>query len=85
MIPTDAIVPKTHGDGDPSISPEVQAAHDAAMAQNQRTYRDPHTGGLVVTAHSLRLQDTCCGNGCRHCPYPAHMQRASGRGSIRDE
>ncbi len=29
-------------------------------------------GGLMVlTAHYLLSRGYCCGNGCRHCPYPS--------------
>lgn len=29
------------------------------------------TGGLMVlTGHFLLKRGYCCGNGCRHCPYP---------------
>lgn len=83
MIPTDKIVPHTHGDGDPVIPAAVQAAHDAAVARGERTYRDPRDHGVVVTSLSLKRQGYCCGNGCRHCPYPAPVQQASGRGSVR--
>jgi hypothetical protein len=27
-------------------------------------------GLMVLTAHYLRNRGYCCGNGCRHCPYP---------------
>ena len=27
-------------------------------------------GKMVLTAHFLRKRGWCCGNGCRHCPYP---------------
>jgi len=83
--PTDTIVPHTYGDGDPIISPAAQAAHDAAAERGERTYRDPESGGLVVTRVNQLRQGYCCGNGCRHCPYPAHVQREAGRGSIRPE
>ena len=25
---------------------------------------------MVLTAHFLKNRGYCCGNGCRHCPYP---------------
>lgn len=40
---------------------------------------DPDTGLFVMTSHYLREQGECCGNGCRHCPWPAAEQRAAGR------
>lgn len=27
-------------------------------------------GLMVLTAHFLQKRGYCCGNGCRHCPYP---------------
>jgi hypothetical protein len=27
-------------------------------------------GLMVLTAHYLSKRGYCCGNGCRHCPYP---------------
>ncbi len=73
----------TFGDGDPRIPVDVQAAHDAAVAAGLRTYIDPRTGGTVVTRLNLLSMGYCCGNGCRHCPYPAEQQRGSGRPLIR--
>ena len=33
-------------------------------------YFDAATGLLVFTARYLSRRGYCCGNGCRHCPYP---------------
>lgn len=74
----------TIGDRDPRLPSAVQAAHDAAVEAGLLVYRDPRTGGIVPTALRLRRQLACCGNGCRHCPFPAHQQRASGRALTRD-
>jgi hypothetical protein len=46
-------------------------AHAAAVARGEQTYRDPHTGWQVLTAAFLAARGTCCGSGCRHCPYVA--------------
>lgn len=27
-------------------------------------------GLMVLTEHFLTKRGYCCGNGCRHCPYP---------------
>jgi Family of unknown function (DUF5522) len=48
----------------------VRAAHDDAVARGDAGYRDPATGFFVFTAETLRARGWCCGNGCRHCPYP---------------
>ena len=51
------------------IDQETRAAHDAAEAAGDGGYLDPHSGLFVLTATYLRDRGTCCGNGCRHCPY----------------
>lgn len=71
------------GDGDPSIGEAARRAHDAAQRRGSAHYVDPDSGLLVMTAAHLRAAGTCCGNGCRHCPYPAAEQRAAGRPSTR--
>jgi hypothetical protein len=38
-----------------------------------RTYVDPATGYVVMTELTHLDRGTCCGNGCRHCPY-AHAK-----------
>jgi hypothetical protein len=44
-------------------------------------YTDPATGYSVFTALGLLSQQTCCGSGCRHCPYgyfhtpPSHAKQ----------
>jgi hypothetical protein len=40
-----------------------------AVEAGQDTYRDPATGYFVMTELVLRERGTCCGNGCRHCPF----------------
>lgn len=54
-----------------SIAPsvEIEEAHLAARAAGRATYRDPATGYTVMCEHALRDRMTCCGNGCRHCPF----------------
>ena len=48
----------------------MQAAHDRAVAAGEPGYLDPTSGLFVLTAAYLRERGTCCGNGCRHCPWP---------------
>jgi Family of unknown function (DUF5522) len=48
---------------------EILAAHQAAVAQGQLRYRDPHTGLWVMTAVKHWRRGFCCEVGCRHCPY----------------
>ncbi len=61
------------------IPPDILAAHDAATARGEKLYRDPHSGLYVMTATYLRDRGYCCGNGCRHCPYPPAEQARAGR------
>lgn len=48
---------------------EILAAHAGALAVNEPGYLDPETGLFVLTAAGLADRGTCCGRGCRHCPY----------------
>ncbi len=50
---------------------EALAAHAAALDAGEATYVDPITGYRVLTARTLAERGTCCGRGCRHCPYVA--------------
>lgn len=45
------------------------AAHAAAMAAGLDLYVDPSTGYRVFTEGAHLRRGTCCGAGCRHCPY----------------
>jgi hypothetical protein len=47
----------------------ILAAHASAIADAQAGYLDPGTGLFVLTAAYLAERGTCCGRGCRHCPY----------------
>ncbi len=48
---------------------EILTAHAAALAAEQAGYLDQDTGLFVLTAGFLADRGTCCGRGCRHCPY----------------
>lgn len=48
---------------------EILAAHASALAADEAGYADPETGLFVLTAGFLARRGTCCGRGCRHCPY----------------
>ncbi|XP_002737531.1 uncharacterized protein LOC100373977 [Saccoglossus kowalevskii] len=43
--------------------------HEEACKKNQATYTDPKTGYTVFTRVAHLNRGTCCGSGCRHCPY----------------
>jgi len=57
----------------------ILAVHDGAVQAGCSTYADPLTGYLVFTSPALAARGRCCGNGCRHCPYPQTEQRRAGR------
>ncbi|MEZ5158201.1 MAG: DUF5522 domain-containing protein [Candidatus Nanopelagicales bacterium] len=48
---------------------EILAAHARAVEAGEAGYCDPDTGLFVLTAAFHVKRGTCCGNGCRHCPY----------------
>jgi Family of unknown function (DUF5522) len=48
---------------------EILAEHTAALAADEPGYLDPETGLFVLSAGFLAARGTCCGRGCRHCPY----------------
>jgi hypothetical protein len=47
----------------------VLTAHAAALIAGEAGYLDPTSGLFVLTARFLADRGTCCGRGCRHCPY----------------
>jgi hypothetical protein len=52
-----------------TTGPRWREAHARAVERGERAYRDPATGYVVMTELSHLDRGTCCGNGCRHCPY----------------
>ena len=48
---------------------EILARHAQAVERGEVGYLDPATGLVVLTAAWLADRGTCCGLGCRHCPY----------------
>ena len=47
----------------------ILAAHADALAGAAPGYLDPESRLFVLTAGYLAARGTCCGRGCRHCPY----------------
>lgn len=39
-------------------------------------------GLMVFTAAYHLKRGYCCGNGCRHCPYPKDDKKSTGKSSI---
>ena len=44
--------------------------HEEAVQRGEHTYIDPVIGALVMTELAHASRGFCCGNGCRHCPWP---------------
>jgi hypothetical protein len=53
----------------PNDPDDADDPHAVAVARGDAGYIDPRTGLFVLTAAYLAARGTCCGNGCRHCPY----------------
>ncbi|MEU8283528.1 DUF5522 domain-containing protein [Micromonospora sp. NPDC048905] len=47
----------------------ILATHAAALSAGEAGYLDPTSGLFVLSAGFLARRGTCCGRGCRHCPY----------------
>lgn len=56
----------------------IRILHDEAVRAGRNNYRDPHTGYRVFTELAHLRRGTCCGQGCRHCPY-GHLEVPGGR------
>jgi hypothetical protein len=70
--PADRAWDEPHPDRLPADIPrraEILAAHASAVSAGQPGYIDPTSGLFVLTSAFLRDRGTCCGRGCRHCPY----------------
>lgn len=61
------------------LSKRAQRRHRRACRNGEPGYRDPDTGLMVLTSVYLKEQGSCCGGGCRHCPWPKDEQQRAGR------
>eukprot|EP00758_Cryptobia_borreli_P001689 Tbor_TRINITY_DN2450_c0_g1::TRINITY_DN2450_c0_g1_i1::g.2590::m.2590/K00798/MMAB, pduO; cob(I)alamin adenosyltransferase len=52
-----------------SLSEEVLKIHSDAVKNGGQTYTDPDSGLMVFTREAHLERGSCCGGGCRHCPY----------------
>ena len=59
--------------------------HRQACERGDLTYSDPQTGYLVFTALALQRRGSCCGNGCRHCPFEHQAVSAEKRAQLQRE
>lgn len=60
-------------------SPEALRRHVAACERGDAGYMDPQSGLFVLTSVYLRQQGSCCGSGCRHCPWGDDERALAGR------
>jgi hypothetical protein len=59
------------------------AVHARAVAAGRHTYRDPVSGFVVMTELAHLDRGTCCGSGCRHCPFAYANVRPEVRETLR--
>ncbi|MDQ1642551.1 MAG: hypothetical protein QOJ90_1902 [Actinomycetota bacterium] len=52
-----------------ALAAALQAPHASAVARGEAGYTDPESGLFVLTSAFLAARGSCCGRGCRHCPY----------------
>ena len=53
------------------------------VVKNEREYYLDEKGNFVFTEHYLKKRSSCCGNGCKHCPFdPKHIKGNSKLGDI---
>lgn len=64
---------------DSKPSKEALERHAEACRDGEPGYRDPDSGLFVMTSVYLRDQGSCCGSGCRHCPWSEEERRRAGR------
>ena len=53
----------------PATLQDIEDLHARSCQNNQMTYQDPNTGLTVFTSLSHTERGSCCGCGCRHCPW----------------
>lgn len=63
-------------------TPQALAAHQLACERRELGYIDPSSGLFVMTSVALAQRTSCCGNGCRHCPWPPDAQARAGRPDV---
>lgn len=62
---------------------DIEEIHRLACSRGEKSYNDPKTGYSVFTAVHLKAAGSCCGNGCRHCPFGhANVKDASRRTNL---
>ena len=56
---------------------EIEELHRKACDAEESTYIDPKTGLTVFTEYAHLERGSCCGCGCRHCPFKGKKRKSS--------
>lgn len=65
------------------ILDELEDLHYEACIQQQHMFRDPTSGLYIMTAYYLSdVQEKCCRNGCKYCPYGEQKSRKKNANSL---
>ena len=62
---------------------DIEELHRKACEAQESTYVDPKTGLTVFTEYSHLQRGSCCGCGCRHCPFEAKTRKTTKKKSCR--
>jgi hypothetical protein len=50
------------------------SSHEEALLVGAEGYIDHKTGFYVFTSEYHLARGSCCGNGCRHCPFTERVE-----------
>ena len=53
---------------------KIKKLHNSAISSGSSSYKDPDTGFSVMTSKFLESRGSCCGSGCRHCPWEISLE-----------
>lgn len=65
--------------GDDTPTDRALELHRLACQRHEAGYIDPDSGLFVMTSWYLHETGSCCGSGCRHCPFSRVEQQAAAR------
>lgn len=54
---------------------DIKTLHTEACAKGLDFYTDPSTGYQVFTELYHKRRGSCCGSGCRHCPWRSQEKK----------
>lgn len=59
-------------------------SNEPALVENIDFYFDEN-GLFIFTKSYLEKRGTCCGLGCKHCPYDSESEKTSTRNIVRND